>query len=219
MSGPPGAGTQQSERTELVRATLLEPDATHAASESRRQEQTLLFPADLFIESSFERDRFWSCVRTRPRWEKKFARWLADRARSHFLPVVAHETFSGRKKRRLLVPLFPGYVFVRGPCTKGDFDHTGTVVHVLHPVGPHQVEQLHAEIVGIWRSLHSGLYVEAVHGLVTGEPCVIVRGPLQGQVVRFERPGRQGRLVVQVELMGGGLVVEVPARDVETLPG
>lgn len=162
--------------------------------------------------------QFWTCVRTRPRWEKKFASWLMDRPWGFFLPLVVHTTRSGGKRRRTLIPLFAGYVFVAGRLGKGDFDRTGMVVYVLQPDGPAQVAQLHAELAGIWRGLASGLYAEKAQTLAVGEPCVIARGPLQGQRARFERRGRQGRLILQVELMGGGLAVEVPEEDIEACP-
>ena len=159
--------------------------------------------------------QFWTCVRTRPRWEKKFASWLMDRPWSFFLPLVAHTTRSGGKRRQSLIPLFAGYVFVAGRLGKGDFDRMGMVVYVLQPDGLAQVARLHAELTGIWRGLASGLYAEKAQTLAEGELCVITHGPLQGQRARFERRGRQGRLILQVEMMGGGLAVEVPEEDIE----
>lgn len=176
--------------------------------------QMYIRPADLFSAADPVLPREWSCVRTRPRWEKKFVRWLATTQLDYFLPVLTRQTESGRKRREAVVPLFPGYVFVEGRHGKGDFDRTGMVVYVLHPEGPQQVVQLHLELAGVWHGLHSGFYIEPVHGLAAGEACVIIRGPLEGQVARFERAGRQGRVVLQVEMMGGGLVVDVPAEDI-----
>ena len=177
--------------------------------------QMFIRPAGLFSAADQVALREWSCVRTRPRWEKKFANWLATFSDvDFFMPVLTRHTESGGKRREALVPLFPGYVFVGGRHGKGDFDRTGMVVYVLNPEGPQQVAQLHLELAGVWHGLNSGCYVEPVHGLSAGEMCVIMRGPLEGQTARFERVGRQGRVVLQVEMMGGGLVVDVPVADV-----
>lgn len=180
--------------------------------------QPFLHPQDLFRAHGEGEACCWTCARTRPRWEKKFARWLADRAMHHFLPVVSNLTVSGRKSRTNLVPLFPGYVFVAGRHAKGDFDRTGDVVRVIHPEGPDQIAQLHRELTGIWQGLNTGLYVQAVQAMAMGERCAIVRGPMQGHEAQFERLGRQGRVILQVQLMGGGLAVDVSADDIDVMP-
>lgn len=176
--------------------------------------QTYVFPGDLFNPEAAATGRAWTCVRTRARCEKKLADWLVKKRRAHFLPVVAHATSSGRKRRVSMLPLFPGFVFVEGIRPKREFSPIGVVAYVLHAEGERAGEQLDQELTGIWRALESGLYQRAVETLPAGESCVIRRGPLEGHVARFERPGRDGRLVLQVEMMGRGLVVEVPAEDV-----
>lgn len=177
--------------------------------------QNFLYPKSLFSPEAPENWIFWTCVRTRPRWEKQFARWLIERRRSCFLPVFPHETVSGRKRRVSRLPLFPGFVFVAGDWSKKDLGETGSVAYVLHPRGSQEAAQLHRELNNIWSGLNSGLYVEPVKNLAAGETCRIVRGPLQGVEAKFERVGRCGRLVLQVEMMGGGIAVEVPAAEVD----
>ncbi len=178
------------------------------------QPQPFLFPPDRFVAGPSEPSA-WTCVRTRPRWEKKFAEWLHGRGQGYYLPVFHHETISGRKRRISQMPLFPGYVFVAGDFDKKDFVETGRVAYVLKPRGAAGSAQLESELRGIWRGLTSGLYVEPVRNLAAGEICRIIGGPLQGGEARFERMGRGGRLVLQVEMMGGGIAVELPAHEVE----
>ncbi len=177
--------------------------------------QPFLYPAERFEGSSQEGSILWVCVRTRPRWEKKFAEWMMDRRRNCFLPVFRHQTSSGRKRRISQLPLFPGFVFAEGDWSKKDFAQTGCVAYVLRPRGPKEAAQLHRELKDIWRGLTSGLYVAPVQNLATGEACRIIEGPLRGAEAKFERMGREGRLVLQVEMMGGGVAVEVPSNEVE----
>lgn len=177
--------------------------------------QPYLFPAERFKADDQRGMSLWVCARTRPRWEKKFAAWLVARRQGCFLPVFPHETCSGRKRRISELPLFPGFVFVEGDLSKKDFIRTGSVVYVLKPRGAAEARQLHRELRGIWCGLTSGLYVTPVQNLAAGEACRIVRGPLQGVEARFERQPREGRLILQVEMMGGGIAVEVPADEVE----
>ena len=177
--------------------------------------QPFLYPPERFEGESAEIPAAWVCVRTRPRWEKKFAEWLIERRRSCFLPVYRHVTSSGRKRRISQLPLFPGFVFVEGEGRKKDFAQTGCVAYVLRPQGAKEASQLHRELRDIWRGVVSGMYVSPVHNLAAGELCRITTGPLCGVEARFERLGREGRLILQVEMMGGGVAIEVPSSEVE----
>lgn len=179
--------------------------------------QRFVWPDDLFAGGGGD-GTFWTCVRTRPRWEKKFADWMIERRKSCFLPVFLHETDSGRKRRTSELPLFPGFVFVRGDFAKKDFVQTGSVAYVLKPRSAREAEQLSRELKDIWKGLTSGLYVTPVQNLAAGETCRIVSGPLQGVEAKFERMGREGRLVLQVEMMGGGVALEIPAEGVDVCP-
>ena len=179
------------------------------------ESQPFRFPDDLFgMTGTREEDWYWICARTRPRWEKKLAHWLHQRRQRYFLPVFRRETRSGRKRRISELPLFPGFVFVAGDCSKAELSATGCVAYVLRPRGQTETKQLHRELCGIWSGLTSGLYVTPVQNLAAGETCRIVEGPLKGQKARFERLGRQGRVMLQVEMMGGGIAVELPLDEV-----
>ena len=182
-----------------------------------RLRQPYIWPEDLFAGAR-EDGCFWTCVRTRPRWEKKFAGWLIERRKSCYLPVFPHETTSGRKRRTSELPLFPGFVFVRGDFEKKDFAQTGRVAYVLKPRCDREAEQLDRELKDVWQGLTSGLYVTPVQNLAAGERCRIAAGPLQGVEAKFERMGREGRLILQVEMMGGGVALEMPAAEVEVWP-
>jgi transcription antitermination factor NusG len=202
----------------MNRKVVLKREAAGAEDSLSMARQPFLHPEGLFEGEPEDSGPFWSCVRTRPRWEKKFAEWLRERGRGFFLPVFRHETVSGRKRRTSELPLFPGFVFVEGDLTKKDFAQTGSVAYVLRPRGPREAAQLHRELRNIWCGLTSGLYVAPVRNLAAGEICRIARGPLQGVEAKFERMGREGRLVLQVEMMGGGIAVEIPANEVEVGP-
>lgn len=179
--------------------------------------QPYLHPGDLFVRPAGGSGAAWTCARTRPRWEKKFAEWLLARRREFFLPVFRRTTVSGRKRQTSELPLFPGFVFVAGDSSKKDFAASGCVAYVLKPKGERGATQLDRELTDVWRGLESGLYVAPVQNLAAGEVCRIVAGPLQGVEARYERPGRAGRLLLQVEMMGGGIAVEVSADEVEVV--
>jgi len=180
-------------------------------------QQQHIYPAERFAVADPGPPVFWTCVRTRPRWEKKFATWLAGRQVPHYLPLFARQSRSGRKTREHWLPLFPGYVFVEGDWKKQDFLPAGAVVRLLKPQAPQQVRQLHTELWQIWRSLTEGVCLTPLETIAVGELCEIVAGPLGGVQGRYERPGRQGRLVLQVEMLGVGMAIEVPGIQVRVV--
>ena len=197
------------------KVVLKQAAAKEGESPAAAMRQSFMHPEGLFDGDWEAAGVLWSCVRTRPRWEKKLAEWLRGQRRTFFLPVFRHATVSGRKRRVSELPLFPGFVFVAGDSAKKDFARTGSVAYVLHPRGPQEAAQLHRELRNIWRGLTAGVYVSPVRNLAVGEICRITHGPLQGVEAKFERMGREGRLILQVEMMGGGIAVEVAADEVE----
>ena len=144
-------------------------------------------------------------------------RCLAGKGLGFFLPTVRRETRSHRKTRIHQVPLFPGYVFVEGNRRRQDFGLDDSVVRLLKPAGEAEIRHLHMELWAVWRGLTSGAYLTAVERLAAGELCLITGGPLAGVQGRFEQAGRGGRVILQVDLLGSGVAVEVNASDVQPL--
>lgn len=55
----------------------------------------------------------WFAVQTRYRFEKKVAAQLASKGMQVFLPLRKENRAWGDRKKEVLVPLFPGYAFIR----------------------------------------------------------------------------------------------------------
>ena len=170
--------------------------------------QPFLFPGDLFEQDS-DAEPAWTCVRTRPRWEKRFARWLHGERMDHFLPVIGRRTRSHRKSRITEVPLFAGYVFVRGTFSKADFTRSDAVAYVLNPRSPQEARNVDDTLVAVWRMLADGRDVGIVDRLNPGEEVDVIAGPLMGTRGRFVREGSGGKLVVWIDLLGSGVSAEV----------
>jgi transcription antitermination factor NusG len=157
--------------------------------------------------------RFWTCVRTRPRWEKRFAEWLSARRMGHFLPLVARRQGVAGKGHRNAArvfehPLLPGYVFVEGDRDKAEFRESNSVVYLIKPQ-PFQAEELHRQLWGLWKGLESGSHLELARELKVGQAVEVTAGPLKGVRGRFERWAGGGRLILTVDVLGVGAVVEV----------
>lgn len=175
--------------------------------------QTHLYPQDLFATSESPDTRMWTCVRTRPRWEKKFAGWAAGQRLPHFLPVYARETISHRKRRISEIPLFSGYVFLAGDYDKEALSRSGSVVYLLKPRSPHEAVQLSMELRHVWQGLEQGAHPLPVREIGVGEDVEIVSGPLMGMQGKLLRRGGDLSLILWVEMLGTGVEVRI-GRDV-----
>src|SRR5258708_3310597 len=77
----------------------------------------------------------WRVVHTRSRQEKALAELLGARGIYHYLPLVKRVRYYGRRKQAAQMPLFPGYLFLRGSLEEAYLaDRTDRVVQVI-PVG------------------------------------------------------------------------------------
>jgi transcriptional antiterminator RfaH len=173
-------------------------------------QDSLVYPDNLFAEipPTTADATPWTCLRAKPRSEKRFAEWLAGRRTPHFLPTIERITKSHRRVRRTRAPLFPGYLFVEGEQSKGDLKGAPWLVGVV-PATSEQKRSLHGELWHIHRALESGSPLELVHELLPGETVEVVAGAMKGAIGRFQRWGKQGRLVIWVEMLGAGASVEI----------
>ena len=174
-----------------------------------RTVQTYMWPCELFTEN--EENTFWTCVRTKPRWEKRFSRWLRSKNIPHFLPVFEKTTTSHRKTRTTEIPVIPSYVFVQGNRNKTDFQYSGCVAYIIKPSCAPEASLLDAQLRDIWCSLNSGMLVVPIHEFISGEKVEVVDGPLQGTRGQFVRNGKHGTLIISIELLGSSAAVELTA--------
>jgi len=170
--------------------------------------QTHLHPPNLFDEPPV-RPRFWVCVRTKPRCEKRFAEWLAGNAMEHYLPVFRRVDRSYRRNRVFEIPLLPGYVFVVGDRGKADFAHCGYAIDVLRP-SPSQASELDRQITDLWRGLTTGSHLELTRELAPGDEVEVTAGALRGLRGRFKAWGTGNRLILAIDVLGVGAALEIP---------
>src|SRR5205807_6024063 len=111
--------------------------------------EPFLFPEDLLADGKpCEESDHWWVLHTKPRAEKTLARKFMDRSTPFFLPLYQREWRNRGRLFRSHLPLFPGYVFIRGDWeTRLSALETNLVVNVL-PVGDHQ--QLHNDLARVY---------------------------------------------------------------------
>lgn len=152
-------------------------------------------------------DAPWRVVHTKPKQEKALAEYLQARRIDYFLPLVRRVGYRGRRKSVATVPLFPGYLFLRGDIEVGyTVERTDRVVRVI-PVS-NQAE-LEADLSAIRLALerHGGL--EPSRYPAVGEWVEVISGPLRGLRGVVERGATEDRLILGVRMLGRAAELEI----------
>lgn len=157
----------------------------------------------------------WWALYTRHQHEKTVAEMLTFKGFEVFLPVYDSVRRWKDRKKVLSLPLFPGYVFLRGgPERRLQIVSTPGVFSILtHGDGFAAIPE--AEIEGIRRTVRSKLRVEPHPFLKCGDRVRVIRGTLQGVEGILARKKNIYRLVLSVDMLAQSVGVEIDASDVE----
>ena len=154
----------------------------------------------------------WYAVHTRSHFEQKVYDLLCGKSIETFLPKI--QMMSRRKDRRkkILVPLLPGYIFVQydqDPEIYWDVVKTVGVVRMVGFEGkpvPASDDEIQSLMIldGTDRTVHNQAYMKR------GDRVMIMDGPLKGLIGFYVRhKGRTDKVVVNVELLNRSLAVEI----------
>jgi transcriptional antiterminator NusG len=162
----------------------------------------------------------WYATYTRSKHEQKVNDRLEKKNIETFLPLI--ERWSRRKDRRkkIHLPLFPGYLFVRTEMdvhTHLEILKTDSVVRVLCYNGkpaPIPDEQIHA----IQVLVKNGMAVSPYPYLKEGMRVRVVNGPLNGlEGILIKAKPNKHRLILSVDLIQESVSVEIDELDVEPI--
>ena len=162
----------------------------------------------------------WYAIYTKSHHEQKVFQALTDKSITAFLPKV--ETLSSRKDRRkkIWLPLFPGYVFFRIPWDLKlywEVLKTDGVVRTLTMGGkPAPVPEVEIHSVKIAVESYLPLFP---HPFVReGDRVIIEAGPLKGaQGIFLSREGKSGKFIIGVELLNRAVAVEIEPEFIRKL--
>ena len=154
----------------------------------------------------------WYAIHTRSRFEQKVFDGFRSKSIETFLPKM--EVMSRRKDRRknILVPLLPGYVFVQydlDPEVYWDIVKTVGVVRMVGFEGkptPAREEEIQSLMIldGTNRTVQNRTFMKR------GDTVMIMEGPLKGLVGFYVRhKGQTEKVVVNLELLHRSLAVEI----------
>ncbi|MAE59836.1 MAG: hypothetical protein CMJ49_00610 [Planctomycetaceae bacterium] len=149
----------------------------------------------------------WFVLHTRPRQEKAVARSLDARAVEHLLPLRIKVRYERRRKVRSQLPLFPGYVFLRGTIEQAyAVDRTGRIAQVIQVADQ---ARLARELKQIQFATQQGGDLEPAPYLTAGRRVAVIGGPFQGLIGVVEAVPTNNRLVLQVETLGQAASLEI----------
>jgi transcription antitermination factor NusG len=151
----------------------------------------------------------WFLLRTRSRQEKLVAQDLAARDVLHFLPLMNCVRYYGSRKASVEVPLFPGYVFLRGSAEDAyNVDRAGRLAQIM-PITDQQ--RVNDELKNIWLALSYDAELSNYPYLRKGMRVEVRSGPFRGVRGVIEDWGKRARLILQVEILGRAVSLEVGA--------
>jgi transcription antitermination factor NusG len=134
----------------------------------------------------------------------------------HFLPLLSQNRRWSDRTQKVLMPLFPGYLFVRIVRTAEYqlrvLKVPGVVDFVRNSTGPLPIPA--HEIEGIRTLLSSGAACSPHPFPKAGDRVRIVRGPLAGLEGTLARGEAQSKLVISVEMIQRSVAISVLESDV-----
>jgi transcriptional antiterminator RfaH len=160
----------------------------------------------------------WWIAHTKSRMEKAFASDLLRRQVPYFLPMNQRVTFSGGRKRHVMLPLFSSYVFIYGDDeARATALMTNRLCRLIRVV---EQQALTRELAAIELGLASNLPIDPYPFAAVGKRCRVVSGPMAGtEGIVVQRNAKSSRLVLFVQMLGQGAAVEIdtdllePAED------
>jgi transcriptional antiterminator NusG len=149
--------------------------------------------------------------------EKKVTELLERKGIEVFLPCQQVSRRWADRKKHLLLPLFPGYVFLRSNLdNKIQMLSTPGVFFLVENAGRACAIAAH-EIESIRRIVEAGVSVQTHPFIASGDAVRICSGPLSGISGILERFKNQCRVILTVQALQKALSVEVEVSNIERI--
>lgn len=149
----------------------------------------------------------WWVAHTKARCEKAFAWDLIRQRIGHFLPMVERVRLSGGRKRRVLLPLFPSYVFFCG--SEQDRYKALVTDRLCQTIDVVDQARLIDELVAIEKALVGKAELDLYPQPAIGSRYRIMAGAMKGLEGVVVQISRRARLVLEVKLLGQGAAMEI----------
>ena len=157
----------------------------------------------------------WFVLRTRSRQEKVLAGELRSRGIASYLPLLTCTKYYAGRKATVEMPVFPGYLFLRGDVDHAyEADRTRRVAQIIRVADQ---EKLDRELRNISLALRGRANLDPFPYLRAGVRVEVREGPFRGLQGIIEHGGRRDRLILQVEILGRAVSLEIEASLLEVI--
>lgn len=159
----------------------------------------------------------WMVLRTRSNHENTVETWLTQKAISAFLPKQS--VLRRRKDRKVVIqtPLFPGYVFVQPRLDQYERMRYIPGSCGLVFVGDKPAKMPEKDLEAVKILVRSGAALTSNARLFAGQKVEVLCGAFAGIHGELIRVKSQERLVINVQLLGSSVSVEVDSDMVKPL--
>lgn len=161
----------------------------------------------------------WYAVHTRSNFENRVAEELLGKGIEHFVPCYEEVHQWKDRRKKVKVPLFPGYVFTRfqdSPERRITVLQTNGVVRILGQNGA--IEPVPEQELAAVRTVVASRVGCRPHSFLReGSPVRVIRGPLTGLEGLLVNIKNQTRLLVSVNLLSRSVAAEVDLHAVEPI--
>ncbi len=159
----------------------------------------------------------WYAIFTRHQHEKPAALTLSNKNHEVYLPLFRSSRQWQDRTKHLWLPLFPGYVFLRGGLERQVQVLTTPGVIDIVRFGGHPAIVPHAQLDAVRKLLDSRLAVETHPYLHCGDRVRVKSGPLAGLQGILDRKKGFARLIVSMEMLGQSAAVEIDVSNVQRI--
>ena len=157
----------------------------------------------------------WYALYTRHQHEKCVHRILTGKGFEAFLPLYTSAHQWKDRVKRVSLPLFPCYVFLRAPFSQWLPVLTTPGVHAVVGFGGQPASIPDAEIDALQRVIESSVKAEPHPFLKCGDRVRVKTGPLRGLEGILVRQKNWCKLLLSVEMLQRSVAVEVDLAIVE----
>ena len=159
---------------------------------------------------------YWLVCHTKPRCEKKFAALMKAEKFEHYLPLVDSVRKYALQTKKFTKPLFPGYVFAQVPAEKKARIYQQDLL--ARAITVEDVATFLRQLADVRTIVASGFELSVMPLLSKGRRVKIIGGPLHGLEGFVDNPSNPQGIVLSVDVLQQGLLVKVPAENLQPLP-
>ena len=172
------------------------------------------FPEDFFSLSPDEYP--WWVAHVASRQEKVLARFLHERSIPFYLPQAEKKKKRDGRNFTSYLPLFPGYVFIRGGRdARGQALRSNVIAAAIDVIDQ---ETLATELGQIAELQRSGAMLVPYTEIAPGDPVKITEGVFKGYIGTVVREKGTLRLLVTISLIRQSVLVDVSRDGVAPAP-